>query len=66
MSERHPNWVGYLRADKEDISRESLEELFVCVASLTDTQGLLLDVEMKDVLQDWVVQKMERLKKELK
>ena len=66
MSERNPKWVGYLRADKENISQQSIEDLFVCVMGLTDTQGLLLDIELEDVLQDWVVQKIEGLRKELK
>lgn len=66
MTERNPNWIGYLRGDKEDISRESIEDLFVCVMGLTDDQGLLLDIELKDILQDWAVQKIEGLRKELK
>ena len=59
---RHPNWVGYLRGDKEGISDESLIDLYVCVGGLTDKQGLLLDVELEDILQDWAVEKIKKLK----
>ena len=59
---RHPNWIGYLRGEKENVSDESLIELYVCVGGLTDKQGLLLDIELSDVLQSWVVDKIKAIK----
>lgn len=60
---KHPNWIGHLRGDKEDVSDASLIELYVCVGSLVDKQGLLLDVELEDVLQPWAVDKIMEIKK---
>ena len=59
MNERNPNWVGYLRAPKENVSRKSLEDLFVAATCMTDDQGLLLDLKLEDVLQDWVIAKLK-------
>jgi hypothetical protein len=59
---KHPHWIGYLRGEKEDVSDESLIDLYVCVGGLTDKQGLLLDADLSDVLQGWVVDKIMALK----
>ena len=44
-----------MKSDKKNISRESLEELILCLMQCTDEDGLLLNINPANAFQDWLI-----------
>lgn len=44
-----------MKASKESISQDSLEKLCICLMQLTSEDGLLLNINPAEALQDWLL-----------
>lgn len=49
-----------MRSNKLNISEKSLEKLLIVISSLTDEDGILLNITFQDVLQDWLLDKLPK------